>query len=219
MSTATLDHAKQAAAAAEAAAPKHAGLLLEFETPAALMKAAEQVRDAGFSKWDCHTPYPVHGLDRCMGIQPTILPWIVLGGGLTGCTVGLILQAYTNGIELPVSLMQAENGVIRELLAPFLPSGYPYVVSGKPIFSIPANIPVMFELTILLSAFAAFFGMWGLNMLPRFHHPVFTSARFKRATNDRFFISIEAEDPRYDRQRTRALADGLGAAHVEELVA
>ncbi len=187
------------------------GCLIEFETDRSLMAACQKVRDAGYSDWDAHTPYPVHGLDEAMGIKPTILPWIVLGGGLTGCTIGLILQLYTNGILLPFSLGDVA------LLDPFLPSGYPFVVSGKPVFSVQANIPVAFELTILLSAFASFFGMWLLNRLPRFYHPVFHSARFRRATQDRFFISIEATDALWDEERTVALARSLGGAHVELL--
>ena len=124
----------------------------------------------------------------------------------------MFLQLYTNGIQLPFSL-----GEIT-MLDPFVPSGYPFVTSGKPIFSVPANIPVTFEMTILLAAFAAFFSVWGLSLLPRFHHPVFTSERFKRATQDRFFISIEARDALYDSQKTRALADSLGGSYVEELL-
>ncbi|MBL4850624.1 MAG: DUF3341 domain-containing protein [Planctomycetes bacterium] len=186
-------------------------MLVEFEDEESLMAGCAQVRDAGYSKWDAHTPYPVHGLDQAMGIKATILPWIVFCGGLTGVMAGLGLQLYTNGIELPFSLSHT-------LLDPFMPSGYPYVVSGKPVFSVQANIPVIFELTILLSAFGSFFGMWGLNLLPRFHHMVFLSERFRRATQDRFFISIEAGDPLFDRDRTTRLAAGLGGTHVEELV-
>ena len=187
------------------------GFLIEFETEETLKTACESVRDAGYSSWDAHTPYPVHGLDEAMGIRPTILPWIVFFGGLTGCMTGLILQAYTNGITLPFSLQGT-------LIDPFLPSGYPYITSGKPVFSVPANIPVAFELTILLSAFGAFFGMWGLNQLPRFHHPVFSSERFRRSTQDRYFISIESTDPLFDRDRTLAFAQRLGGSHLEELV-
>ena len=187
------------------------GLLVEFESEEALKAGCQRVREAGYSRWDAHTPYPVHGLDQAMGVRPTILPWIVFLGGLTGCMVGLGLQLYTNGVELPLSLSNT-------LVDPFLPSGYPYVVSGKPVFSFQANIPVVFELTILLSAFGAFFGMWGLNLLPRFHHPVFLSERFKRASQDRFFISIEAKDPLFERGRTRVLAASLGGTIVEELV-
>lgn len=201
-----------------AVVPQHLGVLIEFADPDALTRAAEKVRDAGFTKWDCHTPFPVHGLDKAMGIKPTILPWIVFGAGATGTLGGLILQLYTNGIELPFSMLQSTTGLVSEVLSPFLPSGYPYVVSGKPVFSVPANIPIAFETTVLLSAFAAFFGMLALNGLPRFFHPVFASERFRRATNDRFFISIEAVDPKYDRKRTRELADSLGGT-VDELEA
>ena len=198
---------------------EHHGLLIEFETTTQLMEACKKVRDAGFTKWDAHTPFPVHGLDAAMGIKPTILPWLAFGGGLTGATAGLILQVYTNGIELPFSLLQQDNWLISEILSPFLPSGYPYITSGKPIFSIPANIPVIFELTILLSAFGAFFGMLGLNRLPQFWHPVFSSERFKRASSDRFFISIEADDPLYHQARTREWAGGLGALSLDDLEA
>jgi len=206
--------AKAPAAEAEEApvASEVLGCLVEFETEASLMAACEKVRDAGYSEWDAHTPYPVHGLDGKMGIKPTILPWIVLGGGLTGCLLGLIMQSYTNGIVLPFSL--ADNPI----LDPFLPSGYPFVVSGKPIHSVPASIPVAFELTILLSAFGAFFGMWLLNRLPQFYHPVFNSQRFRRATQDRFFISIEAKDALWDAERTLELARALGGTHVEALL-
>lgn len=212
MSHATLE-------APKVAVSTHWGLLVEFADQDALMRAAEKVRDAGFQKWDCHTPFPVHGLDKAMGVKPTILPWIVLGGGLTGFTAGIILQLYTNGVILPFSVYQSSNPIIADLLSPFVPSGYDYITSGKPIFSVPANIPVIFELTVLLSAFGAFFGMLGLNRLPQWHHPVFQSARFKRATNDRFFISIEAADPLYERERTKRLAETLGGSAVEELEA
>jgi hypothetical protein len=188
----------------------HQGTLVEFETEEALMTACATVRDAGYTRWDAHTPYPVHGLDKAMGIKPTILPWIVFLGGLTGCMAGLVLQFYTNGIELPFSLQGTP-------LDPFLPSGYKFITSGKPIFSVPANIPVTFELTILLSAFGAFFGMWGLNQMPRFNHPVFSSTRFRRATCDRYFISFEITDPQYDSEKTRVFAETLGGSFVESL--
>ena len=203
--------AEPAPAPAPAADEDVLGMLVEFESEDALKAGCKRVREAGYSRWDAHTPYPVHGLDQAMGVRATILPWIVFIGGLTGCMVGIGLQLYTNGVELPFS-------VADTLIDPFLPSGYPYVVSGKPVFSVQANIPVIFELTILLSAFGAFFGMWGLNLLPRFHHPVFLSERFKRASQDRFFISIEAKDPLFERARTRVLATSLGGSFVEELV-
>lgn len=170
-----------------------AGYLVEFETPGDILGAARKVRDAGFTRWDTHTPFPVHGLDAAMGLKPTLLPWIVMVSGVTGCAVGLGLQWWTN----------AHN--------------YKLLISGKPFWSIPANIPVTFELTILLSAFGAFLGMVLLNGFPRWHHPVFTSNRFRRVTQDRFFLSIEAEDPLFDEHRTQDFLRGLGGVHLEKL--
>ncbi|MEZ5063743.1 MAG: DUF3341 domain-containing protein [bacterium] len=172
---------------------KMAGYLLEFETPGQILEASRQVRDAGYTRWDAHTPFPVHGLDRAMGLKSTLVPWVVLGGGMTGCATGLLLQWWTN----------AHN--------------YPFLISGKPFWSIPANIPVTFELTILLSAFGAFFGMILLNGFPRWNHPVFSSDRFRRATQDRFFLSIEAEDPLFDERGTAEFLRSLGGSHLERL--
>jgi hypothetical protein len=173
------------------ARPQLRGLLAEFDSVDALISAARRVRDAGYLRWDAHTPFPVHGLDDAMGIRPTKLPWIVLIGGLTGAAGSLLLQWWTNAVD------------------------YPFVTSGKPAFSLPANIPVMFEMTILLSAFGAFFGMLVMNRLPELYHPLDTSERFRRVTADRFFIWIEAEDPRFDARRTRALLESLDGLHVE----
>ena len=171
--------------------PQPVLILAEFETAEELMSAAEKVRDEGFKRWDCHTPYPVHGLDGAMGIRPTILPWLVLGGGLTGFTGGLIMQGWMNGIS------------------------YPFLISGKPFFSIPASIPVAFELTILLSAFGAFGGMLALNGLPKMFNPLFRSDRFRRATADRFFISIEARDRRFDAPANASFLREIGANAIE----
>ena len=171
--------------------PKPVVLIAEFETADQLMSTAEKVRDEGFKRWDCHTPYPIHGLDGAMGIRPTILPWIVLGGGFTGFCGGLLMQGWMNGIS------------------------YPFLISGKPFFSIPASIPVAFELTILLSAFGAFGGMLALNGLPRMFNPLFRSDRFRRATADRFFISIEARDRRFDADSNARFLRGIGANAIE----
>lgn len=173
--------------------PEFYGLLAEFRTPDDLLHACEAVRDAGYTKWDSHMPYPVHHFEEKMGIRMTILPWIVLGGGITGLFGGLAMAYWMNGID------------------------YPWIISGKPLFSLPAFFPIMFELTILLAAFGAFFGMWALNKLPEFHHPVFTSERFKRATNDRFFIHIAANDPVFEKEKTRALLEKAKAVAVEDI--
>ena len=169
------------------------GLLAEFETPAALMTAAEAVRDAGFKRWDCYTPFPVHGLDGAMGLRDTRLPWVVLCAGITGAFAALWMQWWMN----------AKN--------------YAYLISGKPFFSLPANIPITFEVTVLFSALTAVASMFAFNKLPQFYHPTFRSGRFKRVTNDRFFIGIEAADPRFEKDKTETLLKSLGSSHIEWL--
>jgi molybdopterin-containing oxidoreductase family membrane subunit len=168
-----------------------AGLMAEFASAPALLKAAVAVRDAGYTKWDAHTPHPVHGLDHAMGVKPTPLPWIVFIAGATGAAVGLGLQWFTNALD------------------------YPLLVSGKPFFSLPANIPVVFELTILFASIGAVLGMLGLNRLPELYHALFTRPRFRRASDDRFFIWIEAADQKYDAAGAAALLRAHGAATVE----
>jgi len=169
------------------------GLLAEFSDAAELIAAARRVRQAGYTRWDSYAPFAVHGLDDAMGIDKTVLPKIVFTGGLLGCLSGLALQWWTNAVD------------------------YPFLVSGKPLFGLPAAVPVAFELTILLAAFGAFFGMLGLNRLPQLYHPLFTSERFRRVTNDRFFIAIEASDPKFDREATRRFLEELGSLAVEEV--
>ena len=167
------------------------GILAEFVTPADLYHACERVRDAGFTRWDAHSPFPVHGLEGAMGLRRSPLPWIVLVMGLTGAVFGFGLQWWVHA------------------------SAYPLVISGKPFFSWPAFIPITFELAVLFGALGAVFGMLGLNQLPTLHHPLFASRAFERASDDAFFISIEARDPRFDTESAAALLRELGATHVE----
>lgn len=171
--------------------PVLAGLLAEFIDVDSVLHAAVHVRDAGFSRWDVHTPFPIHGMDQAMGIRPTILPWFVLVAGVSGLTLGLVLQWFTNAFN------------------------YPLFVSGKPMVSMPAWIPVIFELTILFSALTAVFGMLGLNRLPRHYNPLFKNRRFRRVTSDRFFVVIDAADPVFDREKTEKMLVDLGAVAVE----
>jgi len=177
------------------------GYLLEFDNVDDLTTGAEKVRDAGYSNWDCHTPFAVHGLDHAMGARPSHVQWIVLCIGFTGLLTGLFIQWWMN------ATVHYGNVV----------TGFQYFVSGKPFWSVPANIPVMFEMTILFSAFAAFFGMLCVNKLPQYNHFTMYSARFGRATDDRFFISISAEDPQFDQQKTRDLLAGLPGTYLEVL--
>ena len=167
------------------------GFLVEFGEVTPFVEATKKTRDAGYSRWDTFTPFPVHHIEEYMGMKRTILPFIVLGGGITGCAIGILMQWWMNAVD------------------------YPLIISGKPLWSIPANIPIIFELTVLLSAFGAVFGMLALNDLPRLHHPLFSSERFRRVTTDRFFIAIEAEDPKFHMDETRRFVDSLGGDHVE----
>lgn len=174
------------------AAPLY-GLLAEYDTPAALIRAARLVRDAGFRRWDTYTPFPVHGIEPAMGIKPTVLPWIVFGAGVTGCVGGLVMQWWMNAFD------------------------YAWLVSGKPFWSVPANIPIIFEMTVLLSAFAALGGMLMLNGLPLPSHPLDFKRRFARATDDRFFLVLESADRRYEAASARRLLDETEALAVEEV--
>ena len=169
------------------------GILAEYEDVDGLMEGAHHVGDEGYTRWECYTPFPVHGLDRVMRARPTRLPWIVLAMGLTGMFGGLGLAWWTNAID------------------------YPYIISGKPIFSLPANVPVIFETTVLLSAFGAVFGMLLLNLLPKLYHPLSRIERFRRVTADRFFIVIEACDPQFDHERVMSTLRESGATAVEEV--
>lgn len=169
------------------------GLMAEFETVDAVVEAAGRVRRAGFQRWDVHSPFPIHGIDPVMGIRPTILPWIVLCGGLSGLIGGLVLQWFCNAYD------------------------YPIIVSGKPFWSLPANIPIIFECTVLLSALTTVFGMFGLNNLPMLYNPLFKSERFRRVTDDRFFIVIDASDRRFDEIETTRLLKDAGAVAIERV--
>jgi mono/diheme cytochrome c family protein len=167
------------------------GVLAEFDTPGELVEAARRVRDAGFTDFDCYSPFPVHGIDPAMGIKRTILPLVIFGGGFTGAVSGLLLQWYCNA------------------------HAWTWNISGKPLWSIPANIPIAYELTILLSALTAFFGMWAFNKLPAVWHPFFRKDRFARVTDDGFFVGIEAADRRFDLEKTTKLLQDAGAIAVE----
>jgi hypothetical protein len=169
------------------------GLLAEFATPDALYRACERVRDAGFTRWDAHSPFPVHGLHKAMGLRRSVLPWIVLVMALTGAAAGFGLQWWVHT------------------------TAYPLVISGKPFFTWPAFIPITFEVAVLFGALGAVFGMLGLNRLPMHHHPLFQSKVFERASDDTFFISIESWDPRFDPAATRKLLESTGARSVELL--
>lgn len=176
-------------------------LLAEFDSIEALVHAAEQVRDAGYLKWDTHAPIPIHHINHAMGLRPTILPWITLVHGLTGAAFGLGLTWWMNATTV--------EGV------PTSWQGYEFLVSGKPIFSLQANIPIIFETTVLFAAIGTLLGMLGLNKMPMLYNPLARNRRFLRATADRFFVVIEAKDPQFDLRVTADFLRALNPTAVE----
>ena len=178
------------------------GLLAQFDDPDSLLEACDQCRQSGFTNTDAFTPFPLHGIDQALGIKRSILPFIVLCVGITGLFIGLGLQFFANSNAF-------------DEISPF--KGYGFFIGGKPIFSVPANIPVTFEIIVLSSAFATFLGMWGLNKLPMFSNPLHRISRFKRATNDKFFLVIDSVDAKFDRSATEAKMTSWGAVAVEEV--
>ncbi len=166
------------------------GLMAEFDTTTDIVKAAEKVRDAGFTKTDAFSPFPIHEMDEALGIKRSILPYLVFAGGIAGLLLGMGMQYYMSVID------------------------YPTMVGGRPHFSLPAFIPPAFELTILLAAFTAVFGMILLNGLPRPYHPVFNIARFSLASRDKFFLLIETEDPKFNYEETKKFMESLNPQEV-----
>jgi hypothetical protein len=171
------------------------GLIATFETAPALYHAAENVRDAGYRYWDCITPFPVHGLDKAMGLRRSIVPRISLAGGITGFITGMSMIWWTGAVD------------------------YKLIVGGKPLFSPMFAFPVSYELTILFTAFATIIGMFVLNGLPMHYHPVLKYDHIGRGMDDTFFIVIEARDPRFNLANTKALLEKAGGKAIAELEA
>jgi len=166
------------------------GVLAEFHTPGSVYHAAEKVRDAGYSKWDVFSPFPIHGIEDAMGIKRTILPVFVACGAFTGTGLAFLMQWWMS-------------------------MNYQLPVQGKPPNAWEPYIPIIFELSVLLAAFTAILSMLALNGLPRWHHPLFSRDRFLRVSQDRFAIAIEAGDPKFDPQAVRKMLEGAGAKSVE----
>jgi hypothetical protein len=179
---------------AEVTAPKRVhGLLAEFDSAKAVYEAAEKVRDAGYTRWDVHSPFPIHGMDDAMGLPKSILPNFVLVGGACGTLTAFLLEYLTQVVI------------------------YPTVVQAKPanIFTIPAFFPVMFELTILFSAFTTLFGCLALMKLPQLNHPLFNSKNFLRFSDDAFFICIENRDAKFSSEGTKGFLAEIGGKNIE----
>jgi hypothetical protein len=169
------------------------GLMAEFESAADLLAAARRAFEEGYRRMDAYSPFPVHGLAEALGFERTRVPLLVLIGGLAGGIGGYYLQYWISVID------------------------YPLNVGGRPFHSWPAFIPVTFELTVLAAALAAVLGMLALNGLPRPYHPVFNVPAFAQATRNRFFLCIEAADPRFDASRTKRFLEGLRPQAVFEV--
>ena len=166
------------------------GLLAEFASPEALLHAIEATRRSGYVRYDAFSPFPMHELAHAMGATHSKLPWIVLGGGISGALTGWGLQYWTSA------------------------HAYPMNIGGRPTNSWPAFIIVIFELTILFAAFAAVLGMFALNGLPKPHHPLFNVERFHGASKDRYFLFISVDDPRFQAESTHDFLESLTPSEV-----
>ncbi len=163
----------------------------QFDSPESLLAAARALAGDGYTRMDAFTPFPVHGLDKALGLSRSPLGYVVFGAGLAGAALALLLQWWTGAVD------------------------YPLVIGGKPLFAFEFSIPITFELTVLLASFAAVGGMLAANGLPRLSHPVFSSELFRRVTDDGFVLLIESRDPKFDAAACRERLASLGAVRTE----
>ncbi len=169
------------------------GILAEFSNPKTLTDAAKHINNNGYRHYDTFSPFPIHGMDKAMSLKKSKLGWIVLSHGLLG---------FAGAFTMIYFMMVMD---------------YPMNISGKPLLNLPAWIPVIFELTVLLSAFGAVFGMFYLNGLPRLNHPLFNSENFKKASDDGFFVCIESDDPQFETEKVQQLLKDIGATNIERI--
>jgi len=169
------------------------GLMAEFSSPEELLTAVRRAHEAGYRHMDAYSPFPIHGMDEALALPKTPIPLLVLIGGLTGLVLGFALQYWVSAID------------------------YPLMVGGKPYASWPAFVPVAYELTILLAGLTGGIGMLMLNGLPMPYHPVFNVERFALASNDRFFLCIEATDPKFNRETTKRFLEESQPYQVSEV--
>jgi hypothetical protein len=167
------------------------GIIAEFDSPAAILHAAEKVRDAGYRRWDIFTPFPIHGIDKVMGLKNSLVGWVSLAGGafMFLNVVGLIW--FSNAFD------------------------YPLIVGGKPMFSVPMTFVPSYIMMIMGAAVGALVGMLALNQLPRFNHPLFKNKRFPLVSRDKFALVIGASDEKFSETETRALLESIGGKHIE----
>ncbi|MFC1565103.1 DUF3341 domain-containing protein [candidate division KSB1 bacterium] len=169
------------------------GILAEFDDPGSLLHAAEKTKDAGYRNFDCYSPFPVHGMDEAMGLKRSPLGYIIAFISFFVVLGGLGLQWYANAVD------------------------YPIVISGKPLVSYQAYAPVGFGLTVAVAAIFTFIIMLALNRLPQPHHPLFSSERFEKVTDDGFFLGIESKDKQFDIKKTETFLDSIGGKNIEIL--
>ena len=169
------------------------GILAEFSNPGTLLHAAQSVHEAGYSHFDTHSPFPIHGMDKAMGLGNSLIGWITLCGGIAGLSLATWMQWWMGKVD------------------------YAMNISGKPFFAVEPSIPVMFELTVLLAALATVAGMFALNGLPRPYNPLFYSTEFLRVTDDAFFLHVAASDEKFENGTTSQMLKDLGALHIETI--
>ena len=164
------------------------GVLAEYKRPAELLEGIKTVRERGYTRIEAYTPFPIHGIDDALGSKPSKLGYLVMFVGCLGLASAILLQWWTGAVS------------------------YPLVIAGKPLFAFEFGMPIMFELTVLFSSFAAVFGMLGFNGLPQFYHPLFNSERFQKGVNDdSFVLVIESNDPKFNPKQDFSWMGG----HVE----
>lgn len=166
-------------------------MLAEFDNPAHLLEAAEKLKNAGYKKFDCHSPFPIHGMDDAMGMKRSPLGWMVGFVAFFALLGGFTLEWWTSAVD------------------------YPLVISGKPFFSYQAYGPVAFAVMVLSSAFTALLGMMALNKLPMWYHQLFNSDKTAKISNDGFVVSIESKDPLFDRKKTKDFLEEIGGQNLE----
>lgn len=169
----------------------HYGVVGDFDTPEELLRAVRTLRVAGFTKMEAYTPFPIHGIDEALGEPRSPLGRIVIVGALVGLAGAVALQWWTGAVS------------------------YKLNVAGKPLFALEPSVPIIFELTVLLAAFAAVFGMFYLNRMPTYYHAFFNFSRAGGASNDRFLLAVEAADPKFRGEELKTLLDSLGSRHSE----
>ncbi|NCG09431.1 MAG: DUF3341 domain-containing protein [Verrucomicrobia bacterium] len=170
-------------------------IIASFPDTPSFYHAAEKVRDAGYKKWDTYSSLPVHGMPEAQGQPRSKVPIFTFCGGLTGFTIGISIVSFMNYFD------------------------YPLIVGGKPFFSPVFPFPIMYELTILLSAFGTLGGMFITNLLPQHHNTLFENDTFLEVAGDRMVIAIESRDPKFDAQATRQFLESIGGTDIEEVTA